>query len=189
LDYLSVASTFLFLLVAELGDKMQLSVISLSSSYKSIHVLTGSMLVFLAVDGISIAVGEPLLTLVPARYVQIISSIIFILFGIVSLVRKEKRKNPGVDKRKNSTPLIDQLFPCGYYGTGRQNSNPNHDISISIRSNPRLDRYDLCLHRFNRSSCARRIKTHFLAFNEIDKDWHLSLIRCLRRSLNPEWAV
>ena len=98
MDALPILSAFLLIFVAELGDKTQLSVISLSSSYKWQHVFAGSMLAFLAVDGVSIAVGGPLLALVPLRYVQVVSGIVFVIFGIIPLLRKEKsnelRMNP-----------------------------------------------------------------------------------------------
>lgn len=106
MDALPIVSTFLLILVAELGDKTQLSVISLSSTYKWKHVFAGAMLAFLAVDGISLAVGGTLLALVPIRYVQIVSGIVFIIFGILPLLRKEKRRE-AVPKTKSATfPLI-----------------------------------------------------------------------------------
>jgi Ca2+/H+ antiporter, TMEM165/GDT1 family len=106
MDFLPIASTFLLLLVAELGDKTQLSVISLSSGYKWHHVFVGSMLAFLAVDGISIAVGGPLFALVPIRYVQIVSGIVFVIFGIIPLLRKEKTEEVPNAKLRSKIPLL-----------------------------------------------------------------------------------
>ena len=105
MDALPIISAFLLILVAELGDKTQLSVISLSSSYKWQYVFAGSMLAFLAVDGVSIAVGGPLLALVPLRYVQVVSGIVFILFGIIPLLRKEKSSEVRV-KPRSTIPLL-----------------------------------------------------------------------------------
>jgi putative Ca2+/H+ antiporter (TMEM165/GDT1 family) len=86
---------FLLILVAELGDKTQLAIISLSSSYKASHVFSGAMLAFLAVDGISLAVGGSLLALLPIRLVLIISGIAFIIFGVLPLLSKKEKKAPG----------------------------------------------------------------------------------------------
>ena len=105
MDALPIISAFLLILVAELGDKTQLSVISLSSSYKWQYVFAGSMLAFLAVDGVSIADGGPLLALVPLRYVQVVSGIVFILFGIIPLLRKEKSSEVRV-KPRSTIPLL-----------------------------------------------------------------------------------
>src|SRR3990170_1749571 len=96
MDLLPIVSTFLLILVAELGDKTQLSIISLSSSYKWKHVFAGAMLAFLAVDGISLAVGGTLLALVPIRYVQIVSGVVFIIFGVVPLLRGEKKQDVAI---------------------------------------------------------------------------------------------
>jgi Ca2+/H+ antiporter, TMEM165/GDT1 family len=53
LDIVSISSAFFMILLAELGDKTQLTVISLSCSYPKLHVFIGSMLGFLVVDGIA----------------------------------------------------------------------------------------------------------------------------------------
>lgn len=106
MDALPIISAFLLIFVAELGDKTQLSVISLSSSYKWQHVFAGSMLAFLAVDGVSIAVGGPLLALVPLRYVQFASGIIFVVFGIIPLLRKEKSNEARLQKPPSTIPLL-----------------------------------------------------------------------------------
>ena len=106
MDALPILSAFALILIAELGDKTQLSVISLSCNYKWHHVFIGSMLAFLAVDGISIAVGGPLLALVPLRYVQIASGVVFVLFGIFPLLRKEKTDGISLPKKRSNIPVI-----------------------------------------------------------------------------------
>jgi Ca2+/H+ antiporter, TMEM165/GDT1 family len=106
MDALPILSAFALILIAELGDKTQLSVISLSSSYKWQHVFAGSMLAFLAVDGVSIAVGGPLLALVPLRYLQIVSGSVFVFFGIILLLRKEKSSEVRVNKPRSTIPLL-----------------------------------------------------------------------------------
>ena len=106
MDLLPIVSTFFLILVAELGDKTQLSIISLSSAYKWKNVFAGAMLAFLAVDGISLAVGGKLLALIPVRYVRIVSGIVFIVFGVVPLLRKEKKQNSAFQKKNSAMPLF-----------------------------------------------------------------------------------
>ena len=106
MDALPVVSAFLLILVAELGDKTQLSVISLSCNYRWPHVFAGSMLAFLAVDGLSIAIGGPLLALVPLRYVQVTSGIVFVVFGIIPFLRREKNNELSFKKNRSSMPLV-----------------------------------------------------------------------------------
>jgi putative Ca2+/H+ antiporter (TMEM165/GDT1 family) len=90
MDVVPIISTFLLILVAELGDKTQLAIISLSCNHKATQVFLGAMLAFLTVDGISIAVGGPLLALLPMAMVQVVSGGVFIFFGVLPWLRKEK---------------------------------------------------------------------------------------------------
>jgi putative Ca2+/H+ antiporter (TMEM165/GDT1 family) len=106
MDALPIATAFFLLLATELGDKTQLSIISLSSSYKWQHVFAGAMLAFLAVDGISLAIGGPLLALVPMRYIQIISGTVFVIFGVIPLLPKKKKENVLIDRKKSKIPLL-----------------------------------------------------------------------------------
>lgn len=106
MDLLPILSTFLLLFIAELGDKTQLSVILLSSTFKWAPVFAGSMLAFLIVDGVSIAVGGPLLALLPIRYVQIGSGIVFVIFGLIPFLRKEKEKDLISANKTSAKPLL-----------------------------------------------------------------------------------
>ena len=104
MDVVPVISTFLLILVAELGDKTQLAVISLSCNYKVKHVFLGAMLAFLAVDGVSAVIGGPLLALLPLNIVQIVSGVVFIIFGVLPLL---PRKEKAVEEKKISRlPLL-----------------------------------------------------------------------------------
>jgi putative Ca2+/H+ antiporter (TMEM165/GDT1 family) len=106
MDILPIVSTFLLILVAELGDKTQLSIISLSCNYKWKHVFAGAMLAFLAVDGISLAIGGTLLATIPIRYIQIGSGIVFVTFGLIPFLRKEKDAKADISKKNSNIPLL-----------------------------------------------------------------------------------
>jgi putative Ca2+/H+ antiporter (TMEM165/GDT1 family) len=106
MDVLPIVSVFLLILVAELGDKTQLAVISLSSNYKASHVFAGAMLAFLAVDGVSLAVGGTLLALLPIRLVMIVSGAVFIVFGVIPWLSKDKEEKPQPLKKSKSLPLL-----------------------------------------------------------------------------------
>jgi putative Ca2+/H+ antiporter (TMEM165/GDT1 family) len=104
MDALPLISAFLLILIAELGDKTQLTIISLSSNYKAAHVFSGAMLAFLTVDGISLIIGGSLLAFLPIKLILIISGIIFIIFGIIPLLsKKEKEIKP---RKSRSLPLF-----------------------------------------------------------------------------------
>ena len=54
------------------------------------YLLIGVILAFLIVDGIAIAAGSWITSIIPIRIVKMISGIMFIVFGLVMLIRKEK---------------------------------------------------------------------------------------------------
>jgi putative Ca2+/H+ antiporter (TMEM165/GDT1 family) len=82
---------FVAVAIAELGDKTQLSILLLSSkTRKHVYLLIGVILAFFIVDGIAILAGSWITSIVPLRIVKIISGILFIVFGVVMLIRQEK---------------------------------------------------------------------------------------------------
>lgn len=83
-----------------MGDKTQLSIILLSSKTKNhINLLLGVLLAFLIVDGVAIIAGSWVTSIVPVQIVKIVSGVLFIVFGIVMLIRKEKE----VESKKTFT--------------------------------------------------------------------------------------
>ena len=54
------------------------------------YLLLGVILAFVIVDGIAIAAGSWVTSIIPIRIVKIISGIMFIVFGLAMLIRKEK---------------------------------------------------------------------------------------------------
>jgi len=91
MDVVSIIPAFLLILLAELGDKTQLAVISLSCRYSAVPVFVGAMLGFLLVDGLSIVLGASLLGFLPMQWIAAGSGIIFILFGIIGFLSKDKK--------------------------------------------------------------------------------------------------
>lgn len=96
------------ILLAELGDKTQLTVISLSCSYPALPVFIGSMLGFLVVDGISIIIGSSLASFIPITWITMVSGVIFILFGLMTLYPAKAEE----DQRKASggSPLLSSFY-------------------------------------------------------------------------------
>ena len=90
MDFVPLLSTFLLILVAELGDKTQFTIISLASNHKAAHVFAGAILAFLVVDGVSLLVGGSLLALLPISVIQIVAGAVFIFFGVLPWLRKPK---------------------------------------------------------------------------------------------------
>ena len=99
---------FLLILLAELGDKTQIAVISLSCRYSAAHVFVGAMLGFLLVDGLSILAGASLLSVLPLKWLGIIGGVVFILFGLFTVV--SKGENEDEIKERNRLPLVAAFY-------------------------------------------------------------------------------
>jgi len=92
MNLLPLVTTFLLVFIAELGDKTQITVITLCSKWSRKTVFVGAMLAFLIVDGLSVLIGEALATLLPFFWIQVVSGTIFILSGIFTLFSKEVKE-------------------------------------------------------------------------------------------------
>jgi len=95
------------ILLAELGDKTQLTVISLSCSYPILSVFIGSMLGFLVVDGFSIIIGSSLASFIPMTWIMVASGIIFIVFGLLTFFPRKEGTRTNVSKR---SPLLASFY-------------------------------------------------------------------------------
>ncbi len=76
--------------LAELGDKTQLAVLTLSTKHKEhFSIFWGAMLGFLLVDGLAIIFGDIIAKYIPLFYVTLVAGLIFIGFGIAALCSKD----------------------------------------------------------------------------------------------------
>lgn len=82
---------FIVVGLAELGDKTQIAVFCLASkTRKYLPLLAGVILAFIITDGLAILLGDYIANIIPINYVRIISGIIFIIFGILTLVKNKE---------------------------------------------------------------------------------------------------
>jgi len=80
--------TFSMVSLMELGDKTQLAAIVLAAETGSpILVLLGIMLAFFLVTGIGVTIGAKILRLLPERYLKLGASLLFISFGVISILK------------------------------------------------------------------------------------------------------
>jgi putative Ca2+/H+ antiporter (TMEM165/GDT1 family) len=79
--------------LAELGDKTQISILLLSSKTKKhLQLLFGVIIAFIIVDGIAVLAGSWITTIIPTNILKIISSAIFIFFGLLMLFKSENEE-------------------------------------------------------------------------------------------------
>jgi len=97
-------ASFVLVAVAELGDKTQIAVITLSSRFKSLSVFLGAMLAFLLVTGIAVAFGDVLTIILPAFWIRIVAAAIFLIFGVYTVFSKQN--DTQVEKRKTRNAVF-----------------------------------------------------------------------------------
>ncbi len=89
MDYRVLASAFALIFLAELGDKTQLSVLTLSAQTgQPIPVFVGAALGLTASSLLAAAIGGALARIVPLEYVRYGAGVLFIVFGALILLRR-----------------------------------------------------------------------------------------------------
>ncbi len=89
---------FITISLAELGDKSQLSLFLLATkTNKRFLIFFGAITAFFLVDGLAVLLGENVANLLPINIMKIISGIIFISIGLITLFLNKKGKT----KKKN----------------------------------------------------------------------------------------
>jgi putative Ca2+/H+ antiporter (TMEM165/GDT1 family) len=81
-------TTAILFFLAEMGDKTQFATIALGAKYQSVlWVTAGTTLGMLIADGLAIFLGEKLADKVQAKWIRIVTAVLFIGFGLLSLVQ------------------------------------------------------------------------------------------------------
>ncbi|QQS32238.1 MAG: TMEM165/GDT1 family protein [Acidobacteriota bacterium] len=89
MDWKIFGTSFLVLFLAELGDKTQLAVITMTASTESkIAVFIGASLALIVVTGLGVLVGGVLTQFVPTEWLQRIVAVAFIAIGVLMLFGK-----------------------------------------------------------------------------------------------------
>jgi putative Ca2+/H+ antiporter (TMEM165/GDT1 family) len=89
MDWKIMGSAFLTLFLAELGDKTQLAVITMTASTESkISVFVGASLALVTVTLLGVVFGGVLSQYVPTEWLQRIVAAAFIAIGVLMLLGK-----------------------------------------------------------------------------------------------------
>lgn len=88
--YKEFIETFILVFVAEMGDKTQLMLMTLAAKYSVIQVLAGILIGVLLNHGAAAYMGSYISQLTDAYLLQIFAGLIFIMFGIMTILYEEK---------------------------------------------------------------------------------------------------
>lgn len=82
-----IASTFVMIFLAELGDKTQISTFALASNSRSmLSVFLGASGALVLTTLIAVVLGGVIGRFVPEKLIKIVSAAVFIGFGVLTLV-------------------------------------------------------------------------------------------------------
>lgn len=89
MDWKIFSTAFITLFLAELGDKTQLAVITMSANTNSkLSVFIGASLALIAVTALGVLLGGVLTQFVPTEWLQRIVAVAFIAIGVLMLLGK-----------------------------------------------------------------------------------------------------
>ncbi len=87
-----IASTFVMIFLAELGDKTQISTFALAGDSRSLlSVFIGAAGALVLTTLLAVVVGGVIGRFVPARIIKFVSAAVFLAFGVLTLIEAIKR--------------------------------------------------------------------------------------------------
>lgn len=76
------AASFVFIVLAEMGDKTQLLAIAFAAKYKTYQVLIAVFIATLLSHSLAVVAGRTLTTIIPLNVISFIAALSFVLFGL-----------------------------------------------------------------------------------------------------------
>ncbi|NPV58528.1 MAG: TMEM165/GDT1 family protein [Actinobacteria bacterium] len=104
----ALLASFGLIFVAELGDKTQLAILTLSAKYGFRQVFMGAAAAFALLNALAVSVGVALYELVPEKAIKYAVSAAFILFGLFMLLPERKKEGKGTAVPEADGDLIPQ---------------------------------------------------------------------------------
>jgi len=94
MDLTAFFAAFTIILLAELGDKSMIAVITLSSKHPKRLVFAATILALTLVSAVGVVVGQVLFDYVPENIITIGAGLLFLAFGILTIALPEKKSAP-----------------------------------------------------------------------------------------------
>ncbi|MFA5524521.1 MAG: TMEM165/GDT1 family protein [Tissierellales bacterium] len=110
---------FLFIFVAEMGDKTQILAMTFATQYKVRKVLLGVLIGSALNHGIAIALGSYLSNIIPLDKIQLAAGIMFVIFGLWAL-KSDDEEDKGNKKCFNPVITVAIAFFLGELGDKTQ---------------------------------------------------------------------
>jgi putative Ca2+/H+ antiporter (TMEM165/GDT1 family) len=85
--------TLFLIFIAEVGDKTQILLITCAARFSVVQVLIGIVIGVFLNHGLAILIGIYISNIIATDFLEIVASIVFIIFGILSFIDDEKEKS------------------------------------------------------------------------------------------------
>lgn len=102
----ALLAAFGLIFVAELGDKTQLVILTLSAKYGFKSVFLGAAAAFALLNILAVSVGVVLYEFLPYTVIKYAVSAIFIIFGILMLLPQREKEEHGEEVKERRGPLL-----------------------------------------------------------------------------------
>jgi putative Ca2+/H+ antiporter (TMEM165/GDT1 family) len=104
----TVATTFLIIFLAELGDKTQLACMTLSARFRGLPVFLGATAAFALLNVLAVVFGGALTSWIPEKILIIVVALLFAFFGIQSLraSNEEEEENDDAASKGGRSALV-----------------------------------------------------------------------------------
>ncbi len=99
MDLTPLIASFALFAVMEFGDKTHIAVITLSMKNRPVDVFIGALAAFALVDGVSVVFGGLIANLLPTFWINVGSGILFLAFGVLTLMNREGEEEIKTDNR------------------------------------------------------------------------------------------
>lgn len=106
-DFFALSATsYLLILVAEIGDKSQLVCMMLAARYRATPVILGSILAFLLLNTLAVVFGVAMTELLPQKFIFTMVAILFAAFAIHAFRAKHEQDDEKVTLVSNKYLLL-----------------------------------------------------------------------------------
>ncbi|MCW3978493.1 MAG: TMEM165/GDT1 family protein [Candidatus Bathyarchaeota archaeon] len=99
MDLTPLIASFALFALMEFGDKTHIAVITLSMKNRPLDVFIGALAAFALVDGVSVVFGGLIANLLPTFWINVGSGILFLAFGVLTLMNREEEEKIKEDNR------------------------------------------------------------------------------------------
>ena len=101
---IAFAASFIFVVLAEMGDKTQLLAMAFAAKYKAYQVLLAVLIATLLNHSLAVMTGRFLTMIIPLEIISLIAALSFVIFGLWT-IRGDKLEG-GEKRETNSGPVL-----------------------------------------------------------------------------------